>query len=69
MPPSIANTLVRFHEGFFIAEPEVNLLVNLRRNVRLTAGAGYRLTSGGRDTDNRLRGATGSIALQISSGT
>jgi hypothetical protein len=63
-----AATRVRFHDGFFIVDPEANLLVNLTHRLRLTAGAGYRLTSGARGTDDRLRGVTGSLALQIGSG-
>ena len=63
-----AATRVRFHDGFFIADPEVSLLVNLTHRLRLTGGVGYRLIGGARGTDDRLRGVTGSLALQIGSG-
>jgi hypothetical protein len=65
----VPNARVRFHEGFFIAEPEANLLVNLTRRLRLAGGVGYRLIGGARGTDDRLRGVTGSVALQIGGGS
>jgi hypothetical protein len=65
----IATTLVRFREDFFVAEPELDALVRLTRHLRLTVGAGYRFTSAGdRQDDNRLRGAVGSVGLQIGGG-
>ena len=69
VPQPITNTRVRFHEGFFIAEPEANLLVKLTGRLRLTGGVGYRLVGGARGTDDRLRGVTGSVALQIGGGS
>ena len=63
-----APTRARFHDGFFIVDPEATLLVNLTHRLRLTSGVGYRLISGARGTDDRLRGVTGSLALQIGSG-
>ena len=53
-----ATTRVRFHDGFFIADPEANLLVNLTHRLRLTGGVGYRLISGARGTDDRLEAST-----------
>ena len=65
----ITNTRVRFREDFFVAEPEVDALIRLTKHLRLTAGVGYRFTAGeGRD-DNRLRGAVGSVGLQIGGGS
>ena len=64
---------VRVRQEFFVAEPEANLLVNFTKHVRLAAGIGYRFigTERGfeRTTQNRLRGATGSVALQIGGGS
>jgi hypothetical protein len=65
----LTNTIVRFREDFFVAEPEVDVLVRLARHLRLTAGAGYRFTAGERGDDNRLRGAVGSVGLQIGGGS
>jgi hypothetical protein len=59
------SSRVRFSQGFFVAEPQVDVVFRLTRQLRLTGGAGYRLIDAeGRD-DRRLRGATGSLGLQI----
>jgi len=66
-PPTTIR--VRHDEGFFIAEPQVDLVVRLARQLRLNAGVGYRLIGAeGRD-ERRLRGASGSIALEIRGGS
>jgi hypothetical protein len=63
------SSRVRFREGFFVAEPQVDLVVRLTRQLRLTGGAGYRLIEAeGRD-DRRLRGATANLGLQIGGGS
>ena len=74
MSPTLTTVNVRVRDGLFVAEPEANVFVRLGRNVRLTGGVGYRLVDRGRnfdhgDTDKRLRGATGTIALQIGGGS
>ena len=57
---------VRVRRSFFLAEPEANVFFRLTDHFRVTAGAGYRFVgSEGRD-DGRLRGATGTLSLQIS---
>ena len=45
------------------------MIIRLTRNVRLTGGVGYRVTSSEGRNDDRLRGATGSVALQIGGGS
>jgi hypothetical protein len=63
------NTRIRFRENFFVAEPEIDALVRLTRHLRLTVGAGYRFIGAeGRD-EARLRGAVGSVGLQIGGGS
>lgn len=59
------DTPIRLHEGFFIAEPQVDLLLKLTDRLRLTTGVGYRLIAGAETIDDRLRGVTGTIGLQI----
>jgi hypothetical protein len=73
-PPTLTTVNVRVRDSFFVAEPEATVFVKLARSVRLTGGVGYRLVDGGRtfnhdDRDTRLRGASGSIALQIGGGS
>jgi hypothetical protein len=59
---------IRFREDFFVAEPEVDLLVRLTKHLRLTGGAGYRFTTGEGRNDSRLHGAVGNVGLQIGGG-
>ena len=63
------DSRIRFREDFFVAEPEVGLLVRLTKRLRLTGGAGYRFTAGEGRNDNRLHGAVGSVGLQIGGGS
>jgi hypothetical protein len=65
----VTNTLFRVREDFVVAEPEVGVLVRLARHVRLTAGAGYRFVGAEDRDNNRLRGAVGSIGLQVGGGS
>lgn len=58
----------RSREDFFVAEPEVDLLVRLGGPVRLSVGGGYRLTSSENGQDSRIRGVTGGVALHIGGG-
>lgn len=63
------DTTVRLleREGFFIAEPQVNVYLNFSRRFRLGLGVGYRIVAADRDFDSRLRGASATLALQIGS--
>jgi hypothetical protein len=55
-------------DEFFVAEPELDARVRLTKNVWLTGGVGYRLVTADRRDDDRLRGATASVSLQIGGG-
>ena len=59
----------RHNQAFFVAEPEADVLVRLTRHMRLTVGAGYRFTTSERGGDSRLRGAVGTLGLQIGGGS
>jgi hypothetical protein len=48
-------------EGFFVGEPEVQMIARLGSHMRLHVGAGYRFTSATQDLD----GVSGSISLQF----
>jgi len=66
----------RTHQNFFVAEPEVDLVIHFGDHVGLAVGAGYRFTGSdryGHDVgfgipDSRLSGAVGTIGLQIGGG-
>jgi hypothetical protein len=49
-----------YYEGFFVADPEVQLVIHLGSGVRLQGSVGYRATS-----TESLNGATGGISIQI----
>lgn len=67
-PPITPNTQLVFHEGFFIAEPQAQLMWNVSSNVRLTFGAGYRIIAGADPVDDRLRGPIGSVSVEFGGG-
>jgi hypothetical protein len=53
------------YEGFFITEPEADVFFKLNDHVRVTGGVGYRVIGAGGNTDNRLRGVTGTFGVQV----
>lgn len=56
---------IAIDDGFFIAEPQANLLVNLTRGQRIVFGIGYRATAGAHFIDDQLNGLGGSISYQL----
>jgi hypothetical protein len=55
-------------DSFFVAEPGMDLVLNIHRNVRLGLGASYRYISGvdlRGLTDNDIRGVSGSAVLKL----
>jgi hypothetical protein len=67
--PLPGDTRVRFHEDFFVAEPQVNASVRLAGWLRLGAGVGYRLIGSANQLNDRLRGVSGTVSLQIGGGS
>jgi hypothetical protein len=63
------NGRFRFREDFFIFEPQADVVLNLTNHIGLSVGAGYRVVGEADGVQSRLRGATGSVALRIGSGT
>jgi hypothetical protein len=53
--------------GFFVAEPQADLLVRLTKHLHLDVGAGYRFSNAGHGNNDRFSGASGSLALRIGS--
>jgi hypothetical protein len=62
------TTQVRTRNDFFVAEPEADVRIRLARHARLTAGVGYRVTGTDHRDDSRLRGAVGSLGIQLGGG-
>jgi hypothetical protein len=58
-------TVVAFEDNFFVAEPQVNAVWKITNWLGVDAGVGYRLIAGSDLMDDRLRGLSGSIALQF----
>jgi hypothetical protein len=56
---------VRVHDGFVLVEPELTLQMKVLDRVRLNLGAGYRGTTRAFGFSNDLRGATGTIGLEV----
>jgi hypothetical protein len=56
---------VVFHEGFFVAEPQADLLRRVASWGRLDVGAGYRAPAGANGFERQIRGATASVSLQV----
>ena len=52
--------------SFFIAEPEVNVILNISETFRLGVGGGYRFIGGAGRLQNRLDEFTANVALKMS---
>ena len=62
LPPPGTRPVHRgwYNDGFFVAEPEAQVVVRLGSWIRLQGGAGYRATSA-----DGLSGASGSVSVQF----
>ncbi len=60
-----ADTPVRIHDDFTLAEPQLNIVWSITPWLRLDAGAGYRFIGSADLTERQLRGPSGSVALQF----
>jgi hypothetical protein len=63
--PATTTVRVRGRDDFFVFEPQLTLVTKLTEHLGITWGAGYRLTGYTEFADDRLRGVTGSVALQL----
>ncbi|HQZ38130.1 MAG TPA: hypothetical protein PLH72_03730 [Vicinamibacterales bacterium] len=59
---------IAVRDDFFIAEPQLNLLLNLSRRYRVSFGVGYRAIGAAPALGDQLQGVSGSVALQIGGG-
>jgi len=55
----------RYHDTFFVAEPQLSVLARLSDTVGFIMGAGYRFTNGAADFGPDLEGASGSLSFRI----
>ena len=58
--PGYAYGYPYYYEGFFVADPEAQLVIHLGSGVRVQGSVGYRATS-----TSSFNGATGGISVQI----
>jgi hypothetical protein len=57
-----------FDQGFFIAEPQLNVTVRIAHSVALIGGVGYRVIGAANGFEDQLQGLTGSAAIRFGSG-
>ena len=62
------TAMVAVRDDFFVAEPQVNLLINLSRGQRVVFGIGYRAVGSAPLLGDALNGVSGSIAYQLGGG-
>ncbi|MDP6370880.1 MAG: hypothetical protein QF463_03660 [Vicinamibacterales bacterium] len=53
------------YDTFFVAEPQINALLRLTDWLRVSVGAGYRLTGATDVLGDRIRGLTGTVGFQF----
>ncbi len=67
--PTTFTRNVRFHQGFFIAEPQADVIIRLASWARFNAGVGYRLIGDANGYDSQLRGVVGTVAVRFGAGS
>jgi hypothetical protein len=61
----ISSREVERSSDFLVAEPELDLMLNVSERIRLSFGGGYRFIGGASGLDERLDGFTASAALKL----
>ena len=61
----LPSTTLRFREEFFVAEPQASLVLDVTDWFRVRLGTGYRLIGLADQFEDRLRGYTASIGVQL----
>ncbi len=69
VPTTTFTQRVRFDQGFFIAEPQAEVVVRVSRWLAIDAAAGYRAIAAAHGLDSQLRGPVGSLGLQFGGGS
>jgi len=55
-------------QGFFIAEPQLNVTVRIGHGVALVGGVGYRVIAAANGFEDQIQGLTGSAAIRFGRG-
>jgi len=55
-------------QGFFIAEPQLNVTVRIAHGVVFVGGVGYRVIGAANGFEDQLQGITGSVAIRFGGG-
>jgi len=63
--PAIGPGVARVRTDFIVAEPQVEVGVQLSERIGISATAGYRAVALADRYDDRIDGATGGLAVQI----
>ena len=66
--PITSTTPVVVWDDYFIFEPQANVLIGITPWLRVNAGVGYRVIAGANEMNDHLRGASGTVAVQIGGG-
>lgn len=59
------NHTVAVDDDFFVAEPQLNVMVNLSKGQRLVFGVGYRAVANAPLLGDQLNGVSGSVSFQV----
>jgi hypothetical protein len=64
-PVTNLNHTVSVDDDFLVAEPQLNVMVNLSKGQRLVFGVGYRAVANAPLLGDQLNGVSGSVSFQI----
>jgi len=67
-PMGSAGGYYLFYQGFFIAEPQLNVTVRIGHGVALVGGVGYRVIGAANGFEDQLQGLTGSATIRFGGG-
>ena len=59
---------VEYDQGFFVAEPQVNLVLQIAPGIAMVGGAGYRVVAAANGAEDQIRGLTGSFSIRFGGG-
>ncbi len=63
--PTTVTQHFRYHQGFFVAEPQADVIVRLSNWICFNAGVGYRVIGAANGAESQLRGVVGSFAVRF----